>query len=224
MTNREIEIILTSKIFKGFDEESIHKALHCLKAKLVNYKDSTQIFPLGELTHFAPLIIDGYIDVSIINNAANKFIMTRFKSGEVLALANALSDKPNQIMDIRTHGTTRVLMLDLSQLINYEINCCPCKMLLMQNLLSILSNKMVKLQNKFQILTQKSLQDKLILLLEQLSSIQNSRTVVLNCTREELAQRVCAERSAVSRQLCRMKSEGLIEIDQNKITLLQTDR
>lgn len=221
MLNKEMQILLTSKVFNGFTEESINKALRCLKAKVESYKDSSQIFLIGDKANIAPFILEGSIDVSIINSSGNTFIMTRCKEGDLLATAIALSSGENQTMDIRTHGDTKLLMLDLSQLYITENNTCPYKTLLLQNILGILSNKMVFLQNKFQIITQKSLKDKLLMQLNSLSISQHSKTIVLPYSREELAQSICAERSAVSRELNRMQCNKIIKLSKNKITLLQ---
>lgn len=221
MTNQEIEIILSSKIFKGFDENTIIHGIKCLRGKVIIYQDSTQLFQLGETTTLAPLIIDGFIDVSIINNAANKFTMMRYKKGDILAVANALCHCPHQTMDIRTHGETKILMLDFSHISNSNNYNCPYKLLLMQNLLSILSNRLLFIQNKFQIITQKTLKDKLLTHFNKIAIIQKSRTIELNYTREELAQLISADRSAVCRELNKMQSEGIIDIEKNKITLLQ---
>jgi CRP-like cAMP-binding protein len=220
MLNKEMQILLNSKVFNGFTEESINKALRCLKAKVKTYNDSSQIFLLGDKANIAPFILEGSIDVSIINNSGNIFIMTRCKEGDLLATAIALSNGENQTMDIRTHGNTKLLMLDLSQLYNRENNTCPYKTMLMQNILSILSNKMIFLQKKFQIITQKSLRDKLLMQLNCLSTSQHSKTIVLPFTREELAQSICAERSAVSRELNRMQCNKIIKLNKNIITLL----
>jgi len=220
MLDKEIQILLHSKIFEGFTNESIEKALHCLKAKIAIYADSSQLFLSEQKVHCAPLILEGAIDVSLINNAGNRFILTRFHEGDLLSIAIALNCEENQTMDIRTKGKTKLLMLDLSQLYKTSNITCPYKTILLQNLLEILSNKMIFLQNKFQIITQKSLKDKLLMQLNKLAKIQQSKTIVLPYTREELAQSIYAERSAVCRELNKMQQDKILKIDKNRITIL----
>ncbi|MCY1153122.1 MAG: Crp/Fnr family transcriptional regulator [Sphaerochaetaceae bacterium] len=224
MTNEEINLILSSSLFKGFDEDTIFYALKCLKAHEITYQDSTQLFELGENTSLAPLILRGAVDVSIINDAANLFTLNRFKEGEVLALANAITHKPHKTMNICTHGKTKLLMLDLFPITDSNNNYqCQYKVMLMRNIIHLLSNRLLVIQNKFQIITQKTLKDKLLSYFKKASQIQNSKTIVINNTREELAQMICAERSAVSRELNRMQNEGIIKINKNRITLVNND-
>ena len=123
--------------------------------------------------------------------------------------------------DIRTHGETKILMLDFSHISNNNNFTCPYKLLLMQNLLSILSNRLFFIQNKFQIITQKTLKDKLLTHFHKIAIVQHSSTIELYYTREELAQLISADRSAVCRELNKMQSDGIIDIEKNKITLLQ---
>lgn len=221
MSNEELQTIITSKTFTGFTEKSIHTALNCLNAKKETYIDSSQLLQQTKKINQIPFILEGSIDISIINNAGNKFLMNRFIEGDLLVAPFDLGNYENEMLDIRTHGKTRLLILDLSQLYNSEKNDCPYKTMLLQNILYIFTKKIISLQKKFQVITQKSLKDKLLVQLTQLSITQHSKNIQMPYNREELAQGICAERSAVSRELNNMKNDKVIDISKNLITLLQ---
>lgn len=219
MTNQEIQILLDSKTFAGFDRDSILIALNCLNSRTEIFSDSVQLFKTGDKVTYAPFILTGSIEVSIINEAGNKFMMTRFQQGDLIAAAININHLKNNSMDIRTHGTTKLLMLDLSQLFRAENNTCQYKTILLQNMLGILSSKIMFLQQKFQTITQKSLRDKILNQFNLLSIKQDNKTIILPYTREEFAQSICADRSAVSRELNKMQNEKVIRIEKNQITI-----
>lgn len=92
-------------------------------------------------------------------------------------------------------------------------------MTVLENILREVARDAVYLNLKIQLLSQPTLRDKLLFYLNVMHNSQRSHVFTIPFTREKLAQFICADRSAVSRELSRMQSEGIIKIDGKQITL-----
>ena len=90
-------------------------------------------------------------------------------------------------------------------------------MTVLENILREVARDAVYLNLKIQLLSQPTLRDKLLFYLNVMHDSQHSRVFTIPFTREKLAQFICADRSAVSRELSRMQSEGIITIEGKQI-------
>lgn len=219
LKNDLYEIILKANIFRSFDRATISKVLKCLNARIFNCDKNINIYPIGKKVKSAALIIEGEVDISLINNAGNKVLLCRKIKHQLVAAAMASNNSINENLDIRSNTRLKIIFLELPKLDCNNKNTCPFKTQILQNLVQILAENDEYLSNKVLLISEKLLRDKLLLQLSTLSKIQKNNNICIPYTREELAQLICAERSSVSRELCRMKKEGLINIEKNCITL-----
>ena len=90
-------------------------------------------------------------------------------------------------------------------------------MTVLENILREVARDAVYLNLKIQLLSQPTLRDKLLFYLNVMHDSQHSRVFTIPFTREKLAQFICADRSAVSRELSRMQREGIITIEGKQI-------
>lgn len=90
-------------------------------------------------------------------------------------------------------------------------------MTVLENILREVARDAVYLNLKIQLLSQPTLRDKLLFYLNVMHDSQHSHVFTIPFTREKLAQFICADRSAVSRELSRMQREGIITIEGKQI-------
>ena len=88
------------------------------------------------------------------------------------------------------------------------------------NIVSILADNNTKLIEKTEILCKKTLKGKILAYLEQEAINQGSRKVVVPFNRTDMANYLDADRSALTRELSRMRDEGLIDFEKNVFELL----
>ena len=86
-------------------------------------------------------------------------------------------------------------------------------------MLRMLADKNALLMEKLEVVSKKTLRRKILTYLSFQAEEQGSKTITLPLSRTELADYLCADRTAVARELAHMKDEGLIEIDQQRVTL-----
>ena len=112
-----------------------------------------------------------------------------------------------------------VMLLDFSALMSQKTLACPCRMQVTANLMQDMAQQLLFFNTKVRILAQKRLRDRLKIYLQTLTPDEKG-CYSLPYTRTELADFLCVDRSALSRELCRMRDERILDFSGAKIHLL----
>lgn len=179
------------------------------------YPDQFTIAREGEESSFIGIVLEGSIIIKAYSLGGRDFIINTLKEGmifgDILLFGNHQKVYPGNLI---TKGVTTLAIIPNEQIIEYLNN-----KVFMHNFLTMLSDKVYQLNQKNKMLSQDSIRDKIITFLSEESIVQNTKTVKLGMTKEELAHHLFIPRPSLSRELIRMKNQGLIEYDRATITL-----
>lgn len=114
---------------------------------------------------------------------------------------------------------TKFLVLPFHKVLHVCTNACPFHFQLIENMLRLMADKNVQLLEKLEVISKKTLRKKLLTYFSFQSEQAGSPTFTIPMTRTQLADYLCADRTAVARELSHMKADGLIEIDQQRVML-----
>lgn len=203
-------------LFKGIPENAHHDALRYLHARQRTYQRGEVILNIGDRSK-SGLVLDGEIECSYQDDAFNKFNMNHFGAGELFGEAMACAGIDVRPMQVIAVSECAVIFLDLRVLYESE---SPYQTQLLGNLLRILSAKNIFLNQKVRILSTKSLREKITSYLRTLPTDKNGR-VSLPFSKTALAEFLCVNRTALSRELSRMQSEGIISMNGREFVLGQ---
>jgi CRP-like cAMP-binding protein len=117
-------------------------------------------------------------------------------------------------------SNSTVMFLGIERIINTCPNSCVFHNHLIENLLKILARKNILLSNKNQLLSRRTIQDKVLSYLSLQAEKKGNLTFEIPFTRNELADFLCVDRSALSRVLSKLQKEGIIEYDHKHFKLL----
>ena len=113
-----------------------------------------------------------------------------------------------------------VIFFDVQRVITVCSSACKFHSLVVQNLFFAISNKNRKLVQKLGHISKRSTREKLISYLSEQSQKSNSRIFEIPFNRQQLADFLSVDRSAMSNELCKMRDEGLLEFEKNRFRLL----
>ncbi len=218
MFNSEIkEVFLQSRLFAGVEENLFGGVYNCLRGQLKNYYKDQVILGFEDKTDRMGIIIKGTVDFSIIQMDGSVALINRLTVGESIAEAFACSQQSVDVFEYRCLTDTQVAFLDIPKACTDKSSCSHVqKYLVMENMMKVMAESNIFLNKKIFILSQKRLRDKLLTYIK-VSSSNKRKWISFN--RQELANFINADRSAVSRELMRMKREGILEIDESKLKL-----
>ncbi len=209
--------ISKTKLFERIPPVDIPNAIKCLGGFQKTFANEEAIYGIKSENFLPGLILDGCVHINQIFPDGSTVLVRTAYSGDLFGVSQAFEKDEN--IFVTSSGKTNVLFLHITSK-DFANSCnCKYKMIILENLISILSKNNKLLNEKIHILSRSSLREKLILFLSNQQNIQKSNIIQLNMTREKIAQYINADRSAVSRELGKMQQDGLIEIKNKSIRI-----
>lgn len=213
-----LNTIIKTHLFDNIDKKEIPNILNNFKSQKKLYEKGNIIIDMGDKVEAIYIILNGKIEISKEYDDTRKNIVNILESGEIFAEAMALST--NKISQITAISLSKSEILKINVKDIFDNNLEKNKNIFIENLLKIISDKNKFLSMKNDILSQKSLRSKIILYLEYMSNMQKSEKINIPYSRDKLAEFISADRSALSRELNRLAKEKMIELNGNKINII----
>ncbi len=186
--------------------------------KIMEYPHNTIIALEGDISTKIGIVLEGKILVKVNSLGGKNFTMSVLETGQifgdVLIYAPQDHSYPGNLV---TQGNTRIAFLNNSDFEKYLFNDND----LLRNFLSLLSDKAYNMNLKSKLLSQDTVRDKILFFLQQQKRVQKNNRIFLHMTKEELANILFVQRPSLSRELGKMKEEGLIDYDRKTITILK---
>ena len=165
------------------------------------------------------VLLQGSADLIRYDFNGNKTIIGHFTSGDIFGEV-FYPTKTNNGLFVMAKENCKVLMFVYDNIINKCKSNCSVHNEFSKNLQMLIINNVVELNTKIEILSKKNIRDKLLSYFEIIASKNISKSFTLPFSFTDLADYLSIDRSAMMRELSRLKGEGIIEKDGRKITLL----
>lgn len=216
-----MDISLTScSLFEDIDKADISSLLECLGAYSCLYKKSEFVFRVDEEATLVGLVISGSVNVIQEDYWGNRTILSHFGPGKIFGEAYSCVGAQRYPVSVIAAEDSETLMLDYRKIITTCHNSCAFHNSLIANMLSILASNNIALTKKLEHVSRRTLREKLLSFLSFEAIRSGNNTVTIPFNRQELAEFLCVDRSALSRELGSMKKAGLIDYRKNRFTLL----
>ena len=204
------------EIFKGIDIDSISAMLKCFNATKKEFKRDYTITSNLINTELIGIIIEGTANIVKYDLNGNRTIIEKLERNGVFGKVFSYIDGSMQVV---ATSKCSVLFIEYSCIINRCKKNCPHHAKLTDNVLNLLSDKIVLLNDRLEVLSKRSTRDKLLTYFNLLTKNKPRKSFVLPFTYTELADYLSIDRSAMMRELKNMKDEGFITTNGRKITL-----
>lgn len=216
-----INLCKNTSLFRNMNEDEILRTIQLLHGKKRTYLKNEILFLQETTLKYTCLLLSGSLDIYQITLAGETTLLKQIQPGEVFAYALSVQGSCPDSIEVTTVSTCEILFLDTSKLLEKSPEqLTDLEIRIIQNLTLVMVQKNMMLNRKIQIISQNTLRQKLLLYLNFLSKEQNSSQVTLPLTKEKLSRFLASNRSAISRALTAMQTDGLIEIHGNIIKLL----
>ncbi len=218
--NKYIPILKRTQMFSGVGESEIASMLSCLGAQMRTYKKGEYILRQGE--HLSDIIVltEGNLHVQKDDYWGNRSILSQISVGEMFGEAYVAPESGALLNDVVAMEDSIVIFFDVKRIITTCSSACRFHTMVVQNMFFAISEKNRKLVQKLGHMSKRSTREKLISYLSEEARKQNSPNFTIPFNRQQLADFLSVDRSAMSNELCKMRDEGLLRFDKNKFTLL----
>lgn len=214
-----MENISKNALFQNVSAESIEKMIPCFDMKKRSFSEK-DIIPTSEGTkEYVCLLLEGAVSVSRISIDGSLDLLEYMEDSGVFGDAFAFANREDEFITVCEKDCS-VLYIEKSHITKRCSNACQHHTQVVENMLQLMSNKVVHLTEKVDILSHRSIRGKLMSYFRIQSTKQNNLTFELPFSLLKLANYLCIDRSAMMRELKKMKEEEMIELDGRMVTLL----
>lgn len=215
-----IPILKKTQLFSGASDEDIEAMLGCLQAKLCTYEKGEYVLREGERVERLMMLVKGELHIQRDDYWGNRSIISMVGVGEMFGEAYAAPESGPLMNDVLAVEDSAVIFLDIGKLLTVCPNGCKFHAMAVKNLFFAISEKNRKLVRKLGYMSRRTTREKLIAYLSEEAKRQNSGSFSIPFNRQQLADFLSVDRSAMSNELCRLRNEGLIEFEKNRFRLL----
>lgn len=208
-----------TRLFQGIDEEEIASLLQCLQAKERFYKKGDVIFVEGTVTENIGVVLSGMAILSSVDIWGNTSILGNVPAGEVFAEVYACIPGEPLLITVSAAEDTTVLFMNVNHVLSSCTNACPFHARLARNLLTVCAHKSLQLSQKILHTSSKSIRGRLMSYFSQCAKHAGSKTFIIPYNRQQLADYLGVDRSAMCSELSKMQKDGLIAYQKNEILL-----
>ena len=207
-------------IFNGMTPDEIDQALNELCAIEKAYKKNSLILRAGDITDSLGLVLSGSVTIESNDMWGNRTILSNVGEGGFFAETYALLENEPLLVDVRANENCRILFFKVGSLKKLKSNMNLWSFKLISNLLMISANKNLHLSGRSFHTSPKTIRGRVMAYLNSVSLKKDSNEFDIPFDRQQLADYLNLERSALSKELGKMKKDGLIEVRKNHFKLL----
>ena len=218
--NQYMPTLVNCPLFNKLGENELRGYLHNAKVIVHSYKKNDFIALSGDPMDGIGVILEGSALLTRENIMGQRVIMANLEQSDIFGEALLFSKQPLWPATIKATKATKIMFIPLETFIETLPDCHQCQTKILSNLLEDLSEKALLLTKKVHYLTLKGMREKIYAYLTDIYTMQHSEKLVLPHNREQMAEALNVSRTALSRELGRLRDEGIIEINGRHVTLL----
>lgn len=217
---RFISVLKRTQMFAGVGEDEIEAMLSCLDARLRKFKRGEYVLRQGEHLNDIIVLVEGNLHIQKDDYWGNRSILGNIAIGEIFGEAYVAPESGAVINDVVAVEDSAVMLFDVKRIITTCPSGCRFHSMVVQNMFFAISEKNRKLVQKLGHMSKRTTREKLISYLSEEAKKQNSAEFAIPFNRQQLADFLSVDRSAMSNELCKMRSEGLLDFNKNNFKLL----
>lgn len=215
----ELAILMTASLFQGIGDTDLKSLLNCLQAVNKKFEKGIFIQREGEPFERIGIVIKGVVEVIQEDALGRKTILTSIGRAGIFGEAIVTAQLPESPVSVVVSEDATVCLMNYREMVTNCGDNCIFHHQLIRNMLEIMARKTLLLSKKLNYALMKNIRDKIISYLLDEFHRKHKSPLVIPYNREELADYLSVDRSALSRELSRMRADGLIRYRKNEFTL-----
>lgn len=219
-----LSILQSTALFDNIGESELNSLLSCLSAKVETFEKKQFIFFEGDKVEAMGIVLSGQVQVIKEDFYGNKNIVAVFEPGDLFAETFVCSDAKTLPVSVVSAADSEIMFVDFKKLITICGNSCVFHHRLILNMLRILANKNILLNQKMEITAKRTTREKLLAYLSAEAKKAKSASFDIPMNRQELADYLSVDRSALSAELSKLRDEGALDFHKNHFTLSAAHR
>lgn len=206
-------------LFKNIIPEDLEKMLACFSAYKKQFEKDEYIWRYGDTVNEIGVVSKGGVNIIKEDFWGNRAIIAKLTEGDVFGEAFAFSMEKRLDVSVVAYEKTEIQFLDCKKILFSCDNGCGFHRTLTENMIRMISEKNIMLTRKMEHIMKKTTREKILSYLSEIAVRNNSNTFTINLNRQEMADYLSVDRSALSNELSKLRKEGILDFNKNMFTL-----
>ena len=216
----EILSKVNSPLFDGVSPEDRKTMLGCIGYHIGTFRKGDIVAFEGENLKHIGIVLSGSVDMVKEDLWGNKTMLVRVRRDDLFGETFACGSDNLSVVTFLVSGDAQILFIPFNRVMHSCTMACVFHHRLIENMVSIIANKNRDLMRKVEVVSKRTIREKILAYLSIQAQVQESRYFEIPLGRVELAEYLCVDRSALTRELVKMKQDGLIDYDRNCFRIL----
>lgn len=211
-------LIVNNPLFSGIALHDFDHLFTCLSPTIQHYQEDEIIVHTGDPIHTIGILLSGSANIIKEDQKGNQSILSKLSTSDIFAEVFACAHVMYSPVSVVCTMKCSVIFIDYHRMVTTCTSSCPFHAKLIENMLSLIAHKTLLLHQKNELLSKRTTREKVLLFIDNQRGSAKQFTIPYN--REQMAQYLCVDRSALSYELSKMRKEGLIDFHKNTFKLL----
>jgi len=212
---------LQSPLFAGIRPEDMEGMLGCIGYHIRAYEKGQVIAFEEENINHVGVVLSGAVDMLKEDVWGNRTMLVRSYPQDIFGETFACGEDSLSVVTFAAAEDTKVMFLSFCRVMHTCTHACVFHQTLIENMVRLIARKNRELMRKIEVVSKKTLREKILSYLSIQAQSQGSSRFEIPLGRVEWAEYLCADRSALTRELAKMKEEGIIDYQRNSFKLLK---
>lgn len=213
------KLLQNNPLFEGISPSEARKMLSCLNPKQVQFEKGETIFQRGSSISTLGLIAEGRVLILKEDYWGHQEILAHLGQGDLFGESYACLPQVRLEVWVKAETPAQILLLDVSKVLSVCSSACQFHNRLLKNLLWVMAKKNQMLSRKMDCISPRTTREKLLAYFSQQAQAHGNRFQI-PFTRQQLADYLSVDRSAMTVELYRMKRDGLVDFQGRDFWLL----
>ena len=205
--------MLEIDLFENIENNNVLELLKCIGIKTKSFRKNSSIIKTGSKIDYLGVMLDGTAQIIKKDTLNRDTVIENLKINDIFGHDIVCCGLTKSPVDIITQNGCEVLFLPFEKVITPCEKLCPYHLQLIKNIMKMIAGKNSLLNDKIDIIAQRTTKEKIIAFLKSHSN--GEKVFSIPYSREEMAKFLCVDRSAMSRELSKMQKEGIIKFYKN---------
>lgn len=213
------EFLATTQLFHGSSPQEIKAMLGCLAARERHYKAGARIHRMGDVITTAGVVLEGSVRIESVDRWGNVSVLGVKTAGEMFGEAYAAVPDEPLMVDVVAAEDTAVLFLNLAKMLTTCTHACPHHARVSASVTAIIARQSLNLSRRILHVAPKTIRGKVLAYLSDIAERTGENEFDIPFDRQQLADYLGVDRSALSAELSRMQKAGLIKTRRSHFVL-----
>lgn len=218
---KELLKSVDSPLFAGMSPEDRVAALTCTGYHINTYKKGQIVLFEEEDVKYIGIVLQGAVDMVKEDHWGNKTMLLRLGKNDMFGETFACGEDNLSVVTFVVSTDAKILFMPFHRVMHNCANACAFHQKLIENMVKVIAGKNRELMRKIEVVSKRTIREKLLAYLSLQAQTQDSPYFDIPLGRVELADYLCVDRSALTRELAKMRDEGILDYDRNSFRLLQ---